>query len=380
MSSSTSTRGGLGGVELDEPAQRDPRDLGELLGVLGPPRGGTASRDSRGRRSRRRSAASRRPGPSPSRSAPVGEPEPRRLVGTGSSSKRFAQQRRQRSVAHRVAGAIALRSAVEHAARTLTVLCERRHELVDEAGLARPLIADHRHQLRAPESRSRARRPPTASQVIVSADQRASHAHGFGRCGGLTTPRRPGIGGGEVFDPMDWSRRRRWPARGRDAPVDTAIEVTPTAVSRPGRGGGEVFGCIVSKYVENRRRGARVRVLAGCPTVDLGDTPTRSACATRGGLQYFQDQIWPNYVIRTDPATSCAKVAAVTSPAATGSISRDGRLPELVQARAALPQLRHARSQPVPDQATRGHRPARWWRHLREHQRPRRADLLDWFK
>jgi hypothetical protein len=57
--------------------------------------------------------------------------------------------------------------------------------------------------------------------------------------------------------------------------------------------------------------GAGIRVavclaLAGCPTVDLGDTPTEiGLCNPSGGEQYFQDQIWPNYVVRTDPKTSC---------------------------------------------------------------------------
>lgn len=48
--------------------------------------------------------------------------------------------------------------------------------------------------------------------------------------------------------------------------------------------------------------------LAGCPTVDLGDTPTEiGLCNPAGGVQYFQDQIWPNFVVRTDPDMSCAK-------------------------------------------------------------------------
>lgn len=49
-----------------------------------------------------------------------------------------------------------------------------------------------------------------------------------------------------------------------------------------------------------------VGLLAGCPTVDLGDTPTEvGLCNPAGGLQYFQDQIWPRYVVRSDPTTSC---------------------------------------------------------------------------
>jgi hypothetical protein len=49
--------------------------------------------------------------------------------------------------------------------------------------------------------------------------------------------------------------------------------------------------------------------LTGCPTVDLGDTPTEiGLCNPAGGLAYFQEQIWPNYIVRTDPNMSCAKV------------------------------------------------------------------------
>jgi len=50
-----------------------------------------------------------------------------------------------------------------------------------------------------------------------------------------------------------------------------------------------------------------VTFLAGCPTVDLGDTPTEiGLCNPAGGVQYFQDQIWPKYVVRKMDNTSCA--------------------------------------------------------------------------
>lgn len=49
-------------------------------------------------------------------------------------------------------------------------------------------------------------------------------------------------------------------------------------------------------------------LLAGCPTVDLGDTPTEiGLCNPAGGVQYFQDKIWPQFVVRTNPNLSCAK-------------------------------------------------------------------------
>jgi hypothetical protein len=54
---------------------------------------------------------------------------------------------------------------------------------------------------------------------------------------------------------------------------------------------------------------AGLETLSGCPTVDLGDTPTEiGLCNPAGGVQYFQEQIWPNYVIRTNPTKSCSVV------------------------------------------------------------------------
>jgi len=48
--------------------------------------------------------------------------------------------------------------------------------------------------------------------------------------------------------------------------------------------------------------------LAGCPTVDLGDTPEDiGLCNPRGGLTYFQDVIWPMYVRPANMANGCAK-------------------------------------------------------------------------
>src|SRR4051812_35420404 len=52
-----------------------------------------------------------------------------------------------------------------------------------------------------------------------------------------------------------------------------------------------------------------VGLVAGCPTVALGDTPTDSGlCNPAGGLTYFQDQIWPKYVVRNNPTTSCNRL------------------------------------------------------------------------
>lgn len=51
--------------------------------------------------------------------------------------------------------------------------------------------------------------------------------------------------------------------------------------------------------------------LSGCPTVDLGDTPSDiGLCNPAGGLQYFQDKIWPEFVRPTDMAKGCAKTGS----------------------------------------------------------------------
>ena len=54
--------------------------------------------------------------------------------------------------------------------------------------------------------------------------------------------------------------------------------------------------------------GLSLALLTGCPTVDLGDTPTEiGLCNPAGGVQYFQDQIWPNFVTRPNPMQTCAR-------------------------------------------------------------------------
>lgn len=49
-------------------------------------------------------------------------------------------------------------------------------------------------------------------------------------------------------------------------------------------------------------------VLTGCPTVDLGDTPTEvGLCNPAGGVDYFETQIWPTFVTRPNPMQTCAR-------------------------------------------------------------------------
>jgi hypothetical protein len=48
--------------------------------------------------------------------------------------------------------------------------------------------------------------------------------------------------------------------------------------------------------------------LAGCPVVDLGDTPSEiGLCNPRGGFEYFQAEIEPHYLKLPDAVNSCAR-------------------------------------------------------------------------
>ena len=48
--------------------------------------------------------------------------------------------------------------------------------------------------------------------------------------------------------------------------------------------------------------------LAGCPTVDLGNTPEGiGVCNPMEGLAYFQAQMWPNYLDPADPTKTCLR-------------------------------------------------------------------------
>jgi hypothetical protein len=50
-------------------------------------------------------------------------------------------------------------------------------------------------------------------------------------------------------------------------------------------------------------------LLAGCPTVDLGDVPSEiGVCNPKGGFDYFRNTLWPMYLHPTaSPARDCAK-------------------------------------------------------------------------
>lgn len=51
-----------------------------------------------------------------------------------------------------------------------------------------------------------------------------------------------------------------------------------------------------------------VALLAGCPTVDLGDTPSDiGLCNPPGGLDYFTAEVWPNFIRPTDGTVGCTR-------------------------------------------------------------------------
>jgi hypothetical protein len=68
--------------------------------------------------------------------------------------------------------------------------------------------------------------------------------------------------------------------------------------------------CIVIKGMGHRWALAALCVLAlpGCPTVDLGDTPSDiGACNPSGGVEFFTSDIEPKYLKIQDPVNGCAR-------------------------------------------------------------------------
>lgn len=68
--------------------------------------------------------------------------------------------------------------------------------------------------------------------------------------------------------------------------------------------------------------GAALLLMTGCPTVDLGDTPSDiGLCNPPGGLDYFRDEIWPNFVRPTDAAKACTKAGGCHNEAGGNALS-----------------------------------------------------------
>ena len=61
--------------------------------------------------------------------------------------------------------------------------------------------------------------------------------------------------------------------------------------------------------------------LAGCPTVDLGDTPTDiNLCNPAGGIDYFKSDIYPKY-IRPGDANACTKAGGCHNEAGGNALN-----------------------------------------------------------
>ncbi len=67
---------------------------------------------------------------------------------------------------------------------------------------------------------------------------------------------------------------------------------------------------------------AATGLLGGCPTVDLGDTPTDiGLCNPPGGLDYFTATIWPDFVRPTDGAKGCTRSGGCHNEAGGNALS-----------------------------------------------------------
>jgi hypothetical protein len=63
-------------------------------------------------------------------------------------------------------------------------------------------------------------------------------------------------------------------------------------------------------------------LLAGCPTVDLGDTPTDiGLCNPPGGIDHFTNVIWPEFVRPTDAAKGCTRAGNCHNEAGGNGLS-----------------------------------------------------------
>jgi hypothetical protein len=68
--------------------------------------------------------------------------------------------------------------------------------------------------------------------------------------------------------------------------------------------------------------------LAGCPTVDLGEEPPDiGACIPNGGMDYFQNTIWPVVLHPADATKDCAKSGCHQAPGGAGGLGFSTNVP-----------------------------------------------------
>lgn len=60
--------------------------------------------------------------------------------------------------------------------------------------------------------------------------------------------------------------------------------------------------------------------LAGCPTVEVGETPSDiGVCYPAGGEPYFEATIWPQFLHPADPTQDCATASCHQSSSEAGA-------------------------------------------------------------
>jgi hypothetical protein len=70
---------------------------------------------------------------------------------------------------------------------------------------------------------------------------------------------------------------------------------------------------------------ASIALLAGCPTVDLGDTPSDiGLCNPPKGIEYFRTEVWPKFVRPTDTTNGCTKVGGCHNEAGGNALGFRG--------------------------------------------------------
>ncbi len=81
-------------------------------------------------------------------------------------------------------------------------------------------------------------------------------------------------------------------------------------------------GCSLGKGMGFRAYALALSLLTGCPTVDLGDTPSDiGLCNPPGGMTYFQTKLWPEFVRPTDPVKACTKAGSCHSETGGNALS-----------------------------------------------------------
>jgi hypothetical protein len=63
-------------------------------------------------------------------------------------------------------------------------------------------------------------------------------------------------------------------------------------------------------------------LLAGCPTVDLGDSPDEvGRCNPKKGQIYFTSTIWTNFIKHTDPQKACTRAGGCHAQAGGNALN-----------------------------------------------------------